>query len=83
MIATLGFVARGVLARADAATAFFLGLSVYAGLRAYVEVDLYRPFEPLQTMFWVACAALPAYAAAFSRNPATVFPPPGVEPHRA
>ncbi|MFZ4603598.1 MAG: O-antigen ligase family protein [Caulobacterales bacterium] len=64
MLATVMAIGRAVLARADLVTAFFLGLTVYAALRAYVEVDLYRPFEPLQTMFWVACAALPGYVAA-------------------
>lgn len=71
MIATIIIIVRAVLARADVATAFFLGLTVYVALRALVEVDLYRPFEPLQTMFWVAAAALPAYATRLRQGTST------------
>lgn len=72
-------ITRAVFARADAVTAFFLGLSVYMLLRALVEVDLFRPFEPLQTMFWVAAAALPAYAAQRSKR-APAVAAPGLDP---
>lgn len=74
MAATILIIARAVLAKADVATAFFLGLTVYVALRALVEVDLYRPFEPLQTMFWVAAAALPAYAVKLRRTTPAATP---------
>lgn len=76
MAATFLVIIRAVLARADVATAFFLGLTVYVALRALVEVDLYRPFEPLQTMFWVAAAALPAYAAKLNGAKRAAAPQP-------